>query len=109
MPHLERSIPVRCLTMSRQRRDVEAVGVCIPSRRGVELLHDPVRNKGTAFTDSEREALGLRGLLPPRVQSQSQQVSRVLDVPLKLQHLVRAVHMTLRCSTGSSTLHAPPV
>ena len=35
--------------------------------RGVKLLHDPVRNKGTAFTAAEREALGLRGLLPPRV------------------------------------------
>ena len=34
--------------------------------RGVKLLHDPVRNKGTAFTQAERELLGLRGLLPPR-------------------------------------------
>ena len=30
--------------------------------RGVKLLHDPVRNKGTAFTAAERDALGLRGL-----------------------------------------------
>ena len=35
--------------------------------RGVKLLHDPVRNKGTAFTEAERDLLGLRGLLPPRV------------------------------------------
>lgn len=26
------------------------------SRRGVKLLHDPVRNKGTAFTEAERDA-----------------------------------------------------
>jgi len=44
----------------------------------VKLLHDPIRNKGTAFTEGERDAFGLRGLLPPRVQSQSQQVLRVL-------------------------------
>ena len=28
--------------------------------RGVDLLHDPHLNKGSAFTDAEREALGLR-------------------------------------------------
>ncbi len=47
--------------------------------RGVKLLHDPPRNRGTAFTRDEREALGLRGLLPPRVESQKQQVERVLE------------------------------
>lgn len=47
--------------------------------RGVKLLHDPQRNKGTAFTDAEREALGLRGLLPPRVLSQDLQAKRVIS------------------------------
>jgi malate dehydrogenase (oxaloacetate-decarboxylating)(NADP+) len=47
--------------------------------RGIRLLNDPVRNKGTAFTPREREALGLRGLLPPRVNTQEQQVVRVLE------------------------------
>ncbi len=28
--------------------------------RGVKLLHDPIRNKGTAFTEEERDQLGLR-------------------------------------------------
>ena len=32
-------------------------------KRGVDLLHDPRLNKGTAFTEAERDALGLRGLL----------------------------------------------
>jgi malate dehydrogenase (oxaloacetate-decarboxylating)(NADP+) len=45
---------------------------------GVKLLHDPVRNKGTAFTDAERDALGLRGLLPPRVCSAAEQEMRVM-------------------------------
>lgn len=47
--------------------------------RGVELLHDPLLNKGTAFTEEERDALGLRGLLPPRVMTQELQVTRVLE------------------------------
>lgn len=42
--------------------------------RGVNLLHDPLWNKGTAHTESERERLGLRGLLPPRIMSMDQQV-----------------------------------
>jgi malate dehydrogenase (oxaloacetate-decarboxylating)(NADP+) len=46
--------------------------------RGVKILHDPVRNKGTAFTDADREVLKLRGLLPPRVHSIAEQELRVL-------------------------------
>jgi malate dehydrogenase (oxaloacetate-decarboxylating)(NADP+) len=45
---------------------------------GAKLLHDPALNKGTAFTEAERDALGLRGLLPPRVFTQDEQVQRVL-------------------------------
>ena len=39
--------------------------------RGKTLLYDPVLNKGMAFNEAEREALGLHGLLPPRVFSRS--------------------------------------
>ncbi|NND68226.1 MAG: NAD-dependent malic enzyme, partial [Halioglobus sp.] len=46
--------------------------------RGVRLLHDPLRNKGTAFTAAERAALGLRGLLPARAHSMAEQERRVL-------------------------------
>lgn len=46
---------------------------------GMHYLHDPVLNKGTAFTEEERETLGLRGLLPPAVQSFEEQVMRVME------------------------------
>ena len=45
---------------------------------GVKILHDPIRNKGTAFTEADRKALNLTGLLPPRVHSPAEQEQRVL-------------------------------
>ena len=47
--------------------------------RGADLLKDPLLNKGTAFTLEERKALGLLGLLPPRVLSIEEQKDRVLE------------------------------
>jgi malate dehydrogenase (oxaloacetate-decarboxylating)(NADP+) len=47
--------------------------------RGLTLLHEPALNKGTAFSDSERDALGLKGLLPPHVCTQEEQMARVLE------------------------------
>lgn len=45
---------------------------------GIDLLHNPNTNKGTAFTENERNALGLKGLLPPHVSSMDEQVNRVM-------------------------------
>jgi malate dehydrogenase (oxaloacetate-decarboxylating)(NADP+) len=46
--------------------------------RGMALLRDPLLNKGTAFTEDERDALGLRGLLPAHVLSMEAQATRVM-------------------------------
>ncbi len=46
---------------------------------GLNLLHDPVRNKGTAYTRDERRQHGLEGLLPHAVETLDRQVERVLD------------------------------
>ena len=45
---------------------------------GTALQANPLLNKGTAFTEAERDVLGLRGLLPPRVFSIEEQVKRVM-------------------------------
>jgi malate dehydrogenase (oxaloacetate-decarboxylating)(NADP+) len=49
------------------------------SLTGLDLLHDPSLNKGTAFSDSERDVLNLRGLLPPKILTVDQQVDKVLE------------------------------
>jgi malate dehydrogenase (oxaloacetate-decarboxylating)(NADP+) len=46
---------------------------------GVDLLHEATLNKGTAFTEEERQSLGLEGLLPPYVNSLETQVIRVME------------------------------
>jgi malate dehydrogenase (oxaloacetate-decarboxylating)(NADP+) len=51
--------------------------------RGVHLLRDPALNKSTAFTEAERDALGLNGLVPPGVDSEENQLARV---HLQLSH-----------------------
>ncbi|HQR80811.1 MAG TPA: NAD-dependent malic enzyme, partial [Actinomycetota bacterium] len=45
--------------------------------RGQALLADPRLNKQSAFSDAEREELGLVGLLPQRVETIDQQLARV--------------------------------
>ena len=52
---------------------------CCTCPPGRPLLRDPALNKGSAFTEAERDVLGLRGLLPAVVQSMEVQVMRVLE------------------------------
>ncbi len=49
-----------------------------PLLSGTHLLTNPLFNKGTAFTERERDSLGIRGLLPPRVFTLEEQVERSL-------------------------------
>lgn len=44
--------------------------------RGHEILNNPFKNKGTAFTQEERQKLGLVGLLPPYVQTLEEQAAQ---------------------------------
>ncbi len=48
------------------------------SPRGLALLRDPLLNKGTGFTEQERDALGLRGFLPAGVMPMQAQAERIL-------------------------------
>src|SRR3954469_13247539 len=46
---------------------------------GYELLNDPLLNKGTAFTEEERDAFELHGLLPPNIATLDEQVARRME------------------------------
>src|SRR5215468_11205379 len=47
------------------------------SKYGIELLHDPSLNKSTAFTEAEKQALGIVGLVPDVTETMDVQLNRV--------------------------------
>ena len=57
--------------------------------RGDAIKDDPVLNKGTCFTQEERAALGLIGLLPPSVQTPAEQAARAYGNYLEADDDVR--------------------
>lgn len=67
------------------KKDGTGIGARTPvDRRGLDVLRDPILNRGTAFTVEEREAYGLTGLLPPHVHNQADQAERFLIAFRKL-------------------------
>lgn len=42
-------------------------------KKGVDILHDPIFNKVLCYTYSERDRMGLRGLIPPAYRTIEQQ------------------------------------
>ena len=61
-------------TVVREQRGTSTNG-----KRGIDILHDPVINKATAYTEAERQALGLVGLVPDVTESEDVQLRRVLQ------------------------------
>lgn len=58
---------------------VDVSPTLIVRKKGHDVISDPLYNKGTAFPHAERERLGLRGLLPPRILALEEQESRVMQ------------------------------
>ena len=91
----ERVIPMLAPVI-RHRQNGEHCGQT--KARGLDVLNSPLLNKGTAFTVEEREALGLRGLLPPDISTLETQVRRAyiqyerLPDPLSKNIYLTALH-----------------
>jgi len=64
-------------------------------KRGFEVLRDKTLNRSIAFPRSERERLGLRGLLPHRVSTMRQMVHRVM---VNLERLPRDIDRYMQLS-----------
>ncbi len=68
-------------------------GITFP--KGKSLLQNPLLNKGTAFTQSEREYLQLEGLLPPYILTLEEQKMKVLSaVRLKSTDMEKYIYLT---------------
>src|SRR6202048_155253 len=72
-----------CLDSGRSRllltnKEREVINMTSTTKRGIELLHDPSLNKSTAFTETEKQALGLVGLVPDVTETEELQLQRVM-------------------------------
>jgi malate dehydrogenase (oxaloacetate-decarboxylating)(NADP+) len=67
------------------------------NKRGIEVLRDPSLNKSTAFTEAEKEALGLVGLVPDVTESEDLQLGRVMlhlaEKPTDLERYIYLINL----------------
>ena len=64
-------------------------------KRGIELLRDPSLNKSTAFSEAEKQALGIAGLVPDVTEGMDLQLSRVMmQLSHKSTDLDRYIYLT---------------
>ncbi len=64
------------------------------NKRGIDLLWDPSLNKATAFTEAEKEALGIVGLVPDVTESMDVQLNRVrMQLGVKTTDLERYIYL----------------
>src|SRR5882724_11405244 len=66
-------------TTSPGKKNRAAEATSVGGKHGIDLLHEPVLNKATAYTEAERQALGLVGLVPDVTESVDLQLRRVLQ------------------------------
>jgi malate dehydrogenase (oxaloacetate-decarboxylating)(NADP+) len=74
-------------------------------KHGIDVLRDPELNESTAFTEEDREALGLEGLLPSGVDSEETQVQRVMQqLGVKPTDLERYIYLNGLAETDERLL-----
>lgn len=73
-------------------------------KSGYEILNNPFLNKGTAFTEKEREKYGLLGLLPPHIQTIDEQSEQVYGQFQKKDTLIEKRHFLMEIFNTNRTL-----
>lgn len=73
------------MTKENQETQYLSNGMIKTNLTGYNLLNNSRLNKGTAFTNQERDAFALHGLLPPHVSTLDNQQKRRLDGLIELQ------------------------
>lgn len=80
---------------------------CDVDLEGIALLNDPVRNRGTAFTEEERPRLRLVGLLPAAVDDLPTQMKRVLGhLAAKPTALEQYIYLQDLCDRNETLFYA---
>ncbi len=74
-------------------------------RRGKSLLRDALLNKGTAFTEHERDIFGLRGLLPAYVTTIEEQVNRAMSGYRQMETDIDRYFLLSRIQDSNETLY----
>ncbi|MCH9812212.1 oxaloacetate-decarboxylating malate dehydrogenase [bacterium] len=72
--------------------------------KGRELLRSPLWNKGSAFTEEEREKLDLLGLLPPYISTIDQQLARRYANFLECENGLSKYHFLTGLQNRNETL-----
>src|SRR5215467_6519309 len=92
-------------TLPREEKQMSASNTGT-RKRGIEILHDPRLNKSTGFTEAERRALGLIGLVPDVTESIETQLSRVLlQLKDKATDLDRFIHLMNLLETNQTLFY----
>lgn len=74
--------------------------------RGISLLRNPRRNRTTAFSEAERQDLGLHGLLPDVIETSENQVERVLrQLERKSSNLDKYLYLSSLQDTNESLFY----
>jgi malate dehydrogenase (oxaloacetate-decarboxylating)(NADP+) len=74
--------------------------------QGVEVLRNPSLNKATGFTETEKQSLGIVGLVPDVTESIETQLSRVLlQLKLKSSDLERYIHLMNLLETNETLFY----
>jgi malate dehydrogenase (oxaloacetate-decarboxylating)(NADP+) len=60
-----------------QAKERRTILMATTGKRGIEVLQDPFVNKSTAFSEAEKQALGLIGLVPDVTETEDLQLQRV--------------------------------